>query len=302
MDKSIEYILEVARCRGITKAAENLYITPSALSKFIISKEKELGLPLFHRVGKEFVPTAAGEHYIIRLKEIQLIEHKLEDEMQSYVNLTHGVLQIGTQASFIEVLFRDIIPAFEDCLPGVKLAVYENTLNSISQKLRQKQIDVALSMNDVQEEGIECQVLKDGQFVIATAHPEIFQSVAIQKEGFPYPWVDAAILEKVPMVRLHNASLFQERTDKILEATHIQASCSYQVMSTRSGLACIENTNACMLTLDSMVLNNHFQKKIHLFSFGEVPSMVPLMLSYPADSMLKSEIQCMADICRTHIR
>ena len=59
MDKSIEYILEVARCRGITKAAENLFITPSALSKYIISKERELGLPLFHRVGKEFVPTAA---------------------------------------------------------------------------------------------------------------------------------------------------------------------------------------------------------------------------------------------------
>ena len=58
MDKSIEYILEVARCRGITKAAENLFITPSALSKYIISKERELGLPLFHRVGKEFVPTA----------------------------------------------------------------------------------------------------------------------------------------------------------------------------------------------------------------------------------------------------
>lgn len=28
MDKNIEYILEVARCRGITKAAENLFITP----------------------------------------------------------------------------------------------------------------------------------------------------------------------------------------------------------------------------------------------------------------------------------
>lgn len=121
MDKSIEYILEVARCRGITKAAENLFITPSALSKFIISKEKELGLSLFHRVGKEFVPTAAGEQYIVRLKEIQLIERELEEEMRSYANLTSGILQIGIQASFIEVLFRDVIPAFEKQLPGVRL-------------------------------------------------------------------------------------------------------------------------------------------------------------------------------------
>lgn len=32
MDKNIQYILEVARCGGITKAANKLYITPSALA------------------------------------------------------------------------------------------------------------------------------------------------------------------------------------------------------------------------------------------------------------------------------
>ena len=35
MEKTIDYILEVAKCQGITKAANNLYITPSALSKFV---------------------------------------------------------------------------------------------------------------------------------------------------------------------------------------------------------------------------------------------------------------------------
>lgn len=35
MDKNVQYILEVAKCGGITKAANNLYITPSALSKFV---------------------------------------------------------------------------------------------------------------------------------------------------------------------------------------------------------------------------------------------------------------------------
>ena len=40
MDKGIEYILEVARCGGITKAAENLFITPSALSKLDVYKRQ----------------------------------------------------------------------------------------------------------------------------------------------------------------------------------------------------------------------------------------------------------------------
>lgn len=302
MDKSIEYILEVARCRGITKAAENLFITPSALSKFIISKEKELGLSLFHRVGKEFVPTAAGEQYIVRLKEIQLIERELEAEMRSYANLTSGILQIGIQASFIEVLFRDVIPAFEKQLPGVRLNVNENTLNIFFQKLRHKQIDIVLAMGDHHEAGIETQIIREGQFVIATAHPEMFAERALVKDGFKYPWVDAAFLTNVPMVGLQNGSVYQERCDKILSVNGIRPSYAYQVMSTRSGLTCIENTDASMVTVDTMVLNSHFQKKIHLFSFGEAPATLPFTLSYPADSILKSEIQCMVELCRKYIK
>lgn len=302
MDKSIEYILEVARCRGITKAAENLFITPSALSKFIISKEKELGLSLFHRVGKEFVPTAAGEQYIVRLKEIQLIERELEEEMRSYANLTSGILQIGIQASFIEVLFRDVIPAFEKQLPGVRLNVNENTLNIFFQKLRHKQIDIVLAMGDHHEVGIETQIIREGQFVIATAHPEMFAERALVKDGFKYPWVDAAFLANVPMVGLQNGSVYQERCDKILSVNGIRSSYAYQVMSTRSGLTCIENTDASMVTVDTMVLNSHFQKKIHLFSFGEAPVTLPFTLSYPADSILKIEIQCMVELCRKYIK
>ena len=49
MDKNVQYILEVAKCGGITKAANNLYITPSALSKFVQAREEELNVQLFHR-------------------------------------------------------------------------------------------------------------------------------------------------------------------------------------------------------------------------------------------------------------
>ena len=52
MDKNIQYILEVARCGGITRAAEKLYITPSALSKFVQAREEEMNIRLFRRLAK----------------------------------------------------------------------------------------------------------------------------------------------------------------------------------------------------------------------------------------------------------
>ena len=49
--KDFEYLLEVATQGNISRAAEQLYISQSALTKFIQKKERELGGPLFRREG-----------------------------------------------------------------------------------------------------------------------------------------------------------------------------------------------------------------------------------------------------------
>ena len=41
------YVLEIAKCGNITKAAENLHLSQPSLSNQIIQLEKELGIPLF---------------------------------------------------------------------------------------------------------------------------------------------------------------------------------------------------------------------------------------------------------------
>ena len=76
MDKNIQYILEVARCGGITRAAEKLYITPSALSKFVQAREEEMSIRLFRRLGKKFVLTDAGQYYVRKCEEIERIQNE----------------------------------------------------------------------------------------------------------------------------------------------------------------------------------------------------------------------------------
>ena len=87
MDKNIQYILEVARCGGITKAANKLYITPSALSRFVQARESELNVLLFHRVGKRFIPTEAGKYYIQKCQE----HRRLQDNDQERLRRCHKV-------------------------------------------------------------------------------------------------------------------------------------------------------------------------------------------------------------------
>ena len=59
--KEQTYVCVLAECGNITKAAERLFISQPALSIYISTLEKNLGVRLFDRSGKRFTLTWAGE-------------------------------------------------------------------------------------------------------------------------------------------------------------------------------------------------------------------------------------------------
>lgn len=68
--KQVEYILKIAEENNITRAAEKLFITQSALNQQLLKLERELDTPLFYRSRTNWRPTEAGEVYIRNAKEL----------------------------------------------------------------------------------------------------------------------------------------------------------------------------------------------------------------------------------------
>ena len=54
--REIDYILAICDCGSMSGAAEKLFITQSALSKYVQSLESRLGYPLFHRENHFLLP------------------------------------------------------------------------------------------------------------------------------------------------------------------------------------------------------------------------------------------------------
>ena len=155
MDKNVQYILEVAKCGGITKAANNLYITPSALSKFVQAREEELNVQLFHRIGKRFVLTAAGEYYVGRCKEIETIQKEITIQMERFSSMSHGMIRIGVQPSFSDLVLKDIIPKFQESFPAVKIILQEYSTGELMELLKKQQVDVVLATIDQKDADLE---------------------------------------------------------------------------------------------------------------------------------------------------
>src|SRR5690606_27877880 len=68
--QQLEQFVAVARARNITRAAAELNLSQSALSRAIQKLEDRLGQPLFERKPREVVLTGLGELLLERSKEI----------------------------------------------------------------------------------------------------------------------------------------------------------------------------------------------------------------------------------------
>ncbi len=302
MDKNVQYILEVAKCGGITKAANNLYITPSALSKFVQAREEELNVQLFHRIGKRFMLTAAGEYYVGRCKEIETIQKEITIQMERFSSMSHGMIRIGVQPSFSDLVLKDIIPKFQESFPAVKIILQEYSTGELMELLKKQQVDVVLATIDQKDADLEYRPVKMCEFVMAVGKNHHLATLAVAKEGFQYPWVDLKACEKEENVMLLPGSPFRQHADEIYGHYHLKPNIVYQISGTRTGLSCVAYHKAIMITLDHMIFNNPFSKEIVPLSIGDAPIQTEIDLIYMKDIILKTEMEKLYEIICEAIR
>lgn len=66
----MNYILEIDHCGSMNKAAQNLFVSQSALSNAIAEVEKELGIIIFHRNNRGISLTEDGRELLMQISPI----------------------------------------------------------------------------------------------------------------------------------------------------------------------------------------------------------------------------------------
>ena len=109
-----------AKLGSIKAAADQLHLTPSALSRRIQSLEEELGNALFIRDARGVTLTEAGRQYAQRLADIfQALE-----QATSSVRVSQGLrLNVIAPSTIIEVILHSL-PSFEKRLPEIELELH----------------------------------------------------------------------------------------------------------------------------------------------------------------------------------
>lgn len=128
-DGRLETFIKVAECGSFSKAAEDLFITPTAVMKQINALEKEISVTLFERTNHGLHLTKAGESYLQDARYIveysdRAVEKAREiDEGESRKSIRIGVSAM-TPARFVLDLWSQI----QSSMPNLKIELipYEN--------------------------------------------------------------------------------------------------------------------------------------------------------------------------------
>lgn len=120
MYKQMQYFISVVETQSFTKAAEECYISQSAISQQIKALEEELDVQLLIRNKRSFTLTPAGEYFYKHCKEI-LDEVNQLCQKTKEIEDDQNVLKIGYLRGYHGQEIKETIIEFSSLYPQVSI-------------------------------------------------------------------------------------------------------------------------------------------------------------------------------------
>lgn len=149
------YFLTVAKEQNITKAAQSLYITQSALSKQMMELERQLGKQLFIRGKRKLTLTDEGDYLCARAAEILKLIDTTEAALQSSDDILTGEIAIGGGETSVVGFIAQKMAQFHKQYPHVKFHMHSGDSDVVLDKLDKGLIDMGITPGPVRYEKYE---------------------------------------------------------------------------------------------------------------------------------------------------
>lgn len=164
--RHLEYIIEIAEQKNMTKSAENLFVSQSSLSQYLSKLEAELETPLFNRNKNEMTLTPAGNLYVESAKTVVQIKKKLYHNIKNLSGT--GRISIGITSQWGINMITNIISEYKKAFPNIILEIIEDSVLSIKKNINLGKIDFAImSVNTLNDMLVKYEVLREEEVVFA---------------------------------------------------------------------------------------------------------------------------------------
>jgi LysR family cyn operon transcriptional activator len=165
--RQLRYFVALADELSFTRAAERVHVTQSTLSHQIRQIEDEIGQPLFDRIGKRVVITAAGEALLpSATRALHEVDEGLR-QLKAAAEPLVGTLRIGATHTFNVRLIPECVSAFLDSHPAVCVVVREMFAADIARAVDSGELDLGITYDPQRLDRLKFEPLYVEEMVLA---------------------------------------------------------------------------------------------------------------------------------------
>jgi DNA-binding transcriptional LysR family regulator len=142
--RAVESFYWVVMLRSVTRAAEKLHLTQSAMSSRIATLEQELGVPLLDRRDRQFRVTPAGQRFFGQAERLLALQREIKAEMGTAA-IQPVVLKVGAFESASHSWLMDWVRVVHETYPMLALELTVETSPVLVDLLTRGALDIAIA-------------------------------------------------------------------------------------------------------------------------------------------------------------
>jgi len=151
--RQLELFSAVARCKSLTRAAEEVHLTQPAVSMQVRQLEASLGLPLFEPEGRGIRLTEAGREFAGHVEEVLERVQNLDEIAARWRGVRTGRVRLGV-VSTAKYFVPKLLGQFLRSHPGIDFRLSVHNREEILRELSGNTVDLVIMGRPPEE--IEC--------------------------------------------------------------------------------------------------------------------------------------------------
>ncbi len=254
--KLMEYIVAIAETNSITKAANRLFVTQSALDQQLLKLEKELGVRLFDRARGNLTLTEAGEVYVDYARRIILLKEEAYTVISDLVERSAGRLSIGLTPERGVGMFSAIYPHFYRSFPSVTITPREIGVYKQLEMIRDGSLDfgfVTVSERNMPLVGMDYLPILQEEFLLAVPLSHPLAAKAQSDAGRP-SLIDLRLFQNDPFTLMFKESTQRTLIDPLFEQAGFHPNIILETASNHTLVSMVEKGLCCSILPDYYAL------------------------------------------------
>ncbi len=169
----VQAFVSVAELGGFNKAAAELHVTQTALTRRVQKLESYLGLRLLDRTTRSVTLTAVGEEFLPKARAVVAEMSTAVGQLKEMAKTSSGSFTLACMSTMSSRLLPVLIRRYADGHPGNRIRLLDMSSNDICRAVLDRQAEIGIAVHGEAHEGLAEHFLFDDAlaFFCHPSHP-----------------------------------------------------------------------------------------------------------------------------------